>query len=564
MRITSGGNLLINQPTAKTNYFGGVTTPMLQASSLAGGTPSAAAIVATRWGNSAGASAFISAKSRGTAIGTQGAVSNGDNLGQLSFQGDDGTNFVQSALVLGACDSAVSTGIVPGRLLFSTMSTAGSLTERMRIDSSGNVGIANTVASTIGTANGWPGLVVGSGTGAWGTTIYSGATSNGGLAFANGTTTTATYNGYVSYNHNTNAMTFATNGGSERMRIDSGGKVGIGLTSYSLPLSVVADANGQNIQINGRTGDDFGQIFFRNFGGANNLARIASDSNAGLIFGTGSQTAPTVPTERMRIDSSGNVGIGTSSPSGKFNVGGGRSNFGANSEIYSIGVGYTQARVNSGQTYYIGASDSATPDLIFSNSAGTERFRFGSAGQLGIGGANYGTSGQVLTSGGSGAAPSWAAVSSPGISQVVQTVKSDTFTMSSTTFTDITGLSVTITPSSSSSKILVLAHVNTVGTTLTSSSGIRLVRGSTVIGVGDASGSRVSTSGGSNYGNYGVTITGDSIMFLDSPATTSATTYKIQIQAYASTAYVNRSQVDNNDPAYYRSISTITVMEVKP
>jgi hypothetical protein len=90
------------------------------------------------------------------------------------------------------------------------------------------------------------------------------------------------------------------------------------------------------------------------------------------------------------------------------------------------------------------------------------------------------------------------------------------------------------------------------------------LRGSTVIGVGDASGSRISTSGGESYGNYGVTLTGDAIMYLDSPATTSATTYKIQIQAYASTAYVNRSPVDNNDPAYYRSISTITVMEVKP
>ena len=146
--------------------------------------------------------------------------------------------------------------------------------------------------------------------------------------------------------------------------------------------------------------------------------------------------------------------------------------------------------------------------------------------------------------------------------QVLQTVKSDTFTMSSTTFADITGLSVSITPSSSSNKILILANVNNVGTTGTSSSGIRLLRGSTVIGVGDASSNRTLTSGGSNYGNVGVTITGDSVMFLDSPATTSSTTYKIQIQAYASTAYVNRSNTDSNDPAYYRSISSITVMEI--
>jgi hypothetical protein len=128
------------------------------------------------------------------------------------------------------------------------------------------------------------------------------------------------YEGVVAFgNEFSGATTFLTSN-TERMRITSGGLVGIGLTSYNLPLSVVADANGQNVQLNGRTGDDFGQIFFRNFGGANNLARIACDSNAALIFGTGSQTAPTVPTERMRIDSSGNVGIGITNPTSRLHL----------------------------------------------------------------------------------------------------------------------------------------------------------------------------------------------------------------------------------------------------
>jgi hypothetical protein len=109
------------------------------------------------------------------------------------------------------------------------------------------------------------------------------------------------------------------------------------------------------------------------------------DTNTGIFFPAADTIAFTEGgVESMRIDSSGNVGIGTSSPSGKFNVGGGRSNFGANSETFSIGLAYTQARVNSGQTYYIGASDSATPDLILSNSAGTERMRITNAGDVGI------------------------------------------------------------------------------------------------------------------------------------------------------------------------------------
>jgi len=144
MRIDSTGYVLINQSTAKTNYFSGSTTPLIQASALNTGTITAAQMSLTRWGNAAGASAFVGAKSRGTAIGTQGAVTSGDNLSQLSFQGDDGTNFVQAALVLGACDGTVSTGIVPGRIVFSTMDTAGTLTERMRINSAGNVGIGTS------------------------------------------------------------------------------------------------------------------------------------------------------------------------------------------------------------------------------------------------------------------------------------------------------------------------------------------------------------------------------------------------------------------------------------
>ena len=146
--------------------------------------------------------------------------------------------------------------------------------------------------------------------------------------------------------------------------------------------------------------------------------------------------------------------------------------------------------------------------------------------------------------------------------QVQSVVKTDTFTMASTTFADITGLSVSITPTSASNKILIIANVCHVGTGSTSASGIRLMRDSTPIGIGATAGNRSLTSGGASYGTFGISLEGDSIVFLDSPATTSATTYKIQIKAYASTAYVNRSGLDSDDQAYYRSMSSITVMEI--
>jgi hypothetical protein len=76
------------------------------------------------------------------------------------------------------------------------------------------------------------------------------------------------------------------------------------------------------------------------------------------------------------------VGVGTTTPQGKFNVSSGTSFFGANSQTYSIGVGYSQVRVSASETYYVGATDSATPDMVFSNSAGTERARLTDTGNF--------------------------------------------------------------------------------------------------------------------------------------------------------------------------------------
>jgi len=128
-----------------------------------------------------------------------------------------------------------------GALIINT----GGGTERMRIDSSGNVGIGNTVASTINSANGTGNLVVGSGSGTEGITIYSGTTGEGTLQFADGTSGAATYVGQINYNHSSNFMSFGANA-SERMRIDSSGKVGINTTSPYGKFEVHSGGGGSN------------------------------------------------------------------------------------------------------------------------------------------------------------------------------------------------------------------------------------------------------------------------------------------------------------------------------
>ena len=147
--------------------------------------------------------------------------------------------------------------------------------------------------------------------------------------------------------------------------------------------------------------------------------------------------------------------------------------------------------------------------------------------------------------------------------QVKSTSKSDTFTTTSQTFTDITGLTVSITPTSASNKIFVIASVTGCNSVGVVSGGIRLARGGTGIFIGDTAGSRI-------LGQQVQPVSADrtltlGLSFLDSPATTSATTYSVQcINSGNGTFYVNRSNQDSDSTAYFRSASSITVMEVTP
>jgi hypothetical protein len=130
----------------------------------------------------------------------------------------------------------------------------------MRIDSSGNVGIGNTVASTINSANGTGNLVVGSGSGTEGITIYSGTTGEGTLQFADATTGVGTYVGQINYNHSSNFMSFGANG-AERMRIDSSGNVLVNTTS---------NGTESNLNVGGQFGLSAGRGFvFEKQDGAN-------------------------------------------------------------------------------------------------------------------------------------------------------------------------------------------------------------------------------------------------------------------------------------------------------
>ena len=154
-------------------------------------------------------------------------------------------------------------------------------------------------------------------------------------------------------------------------------------------------------------------------------------------------------------------------------------------------------------------------------------------------------------------------VYSPGsVVQIQQTVKTDTFSAAPNgTWTDITGMTVTITPYKATSKIFILVTIVGAGSGTTPKA--RLLRGATTIAAGDTSGSKQSAMLGSflmKDTNQTDTYTSQ---FIDSPATTSSTTYKMQINNdNAQTWYCNRSVSDQDNATGGRYISVITAMEV--
>lgn len=165
-----------------------------------------------------------------------------------------------------------------------------------------------------------------------------------------------------------------------------------------------------------------------------------------------------------------------------------------------------------------------------------------------------GTNGQVLTADSTTSTGlKWATPSASKILQVVQTFKSDAFSTTSAAWTDVTGLSVSITPTSASSTILVMVSVT--GSNASLDSSIRLMRGSTAIGVSTA-GATYNGFGLLNGFQYSSFLMGQD--FIDSPATTSATTYKIQVYTTGGTTHINRAPINNT----FGTVSSITVMEL--
>jgi hypothetical protein len=244
--IDATGQLIRGYPSVlpTVSNTGAASTPSLQSM---GNGQGASSVGLFNWSDATSGPYLNFSKSKSGILGTHAAVVADDDLGSIVFAGSDDAAFDSAAFILSEVDGTVASGSVPGRLTFATTAVGGtSPTERMRIDSSGNINIATTGARITGDfSNGTIGNRV----------FFQSSTTNGNTIVGflpNGTATTGRLNVFNS-SSTTNyvvgsllasssrvivsseaagsatelPLTFDT-AGSERMRIRSDGNIGIG------------------------------------------------------------------------------------------------------------------------------------------------------------------------------------------------------------------------------------------------------------------------------------------------------------------------------------------------
>ena len=217
------------------------------------------------------------------------------------------------------------------------------------------------------------------------------------------------------------------NNGSERMRIDSSGNVGIGTSSPGGKLDVRANASS----------GVYGAIIYNTSATGQGLTVRAGSTSSQDAFNCQTYDGNT---SLFTVQGGGNVGIGTSSPSAKLDVE-------ATSDVgFALSNSSSVTSGNRGNIYMLNSSNSTVGLIRFgavTDNVGTEIqfhtrpaaggltefLRIASTGAFGLSGANYGSSGQVLTSGGASAAPTWASPAVGGFSAMTVITTSSNFTI---------------------------------------------------------------------------------------------------------------------------------------
>ena len=281
IRIDSSGRLLAGTSTA-------LTSPTGSRVQVSGNDFATSSIRQTRYQTAEPGASLILSHARGTEA-SPAILADGDEVGKIRWHAYDGTDFeCISAEIKAQIDGTIQENQSPSRLLFSTTASgASSPTERVRIDSSGNVGIG--VSSLSSSSR----LTLLESTGNAQTLEIKGANSGGagsqpGVRFSsfNGDNI-----GGIFGDTNSDALRIQT-GGTDRIYVTNAGNVGIGTSSPNYLLTALASSGSQNIFQAGQTGVSNGYTISSNgsalthqwYAGSGEAARI--DSSGRLLIGT--------------------------------------------------------------------------------------------------------------------------------------------------------------------------------------------------------------------------------------------------------------------------------------
>jgi hypothetical protein len=409
LRIDSSGRLLVGTSSNRTNF----------ALQLEGTNYNQASLSLTNNQNTGNSGYVYLTKTRGTAVGSNTIVNDGDPLGIVEFAGADGSNLVTAAKIEARVDGTPGANDMPGRLTFHTTAVGASTpTERMRIDSSGRLLVGSSSARSPvsatpliqveGTTYAKSSISITQNSNDSNSANFYLAKSRGGSLGSHAVISNNDEIGSIDFlgadgsqmvraariqcvsdgtpdtNDMPGRLVFSTtaDGASiptERMRIDSSGRllVGTNSSSQSAKLTVQGNANSNDeafLDLNRGTDPANNQnvavIRFTQVGSREG-ARISAQRDSGvwgaashptrLVFST-TADGQTSPTERMRIDSSGRMLVGTST---------GRNNWYGSylytPQIQNEGNGIATSMI----TNTVNSNSSSGPYLTFGKTRGT-------------------------------------------------------------------------------------------------------------------------------------------------------------------------------------------------
>ena len=334
LRIDTSGRVLVGTSSARTDLIAGTRGGRVQVEAASSTSTDAIdnSSLCLTMGSSApqGSANIFFTRTKSDSLGGVTSVANNDILGGLYFQGTDGTDAVSAALIKAEVDGTPGANDMPGRIILATTADgASSPTERMRVDADGRL-LLNTQTEGNESADN---LTIAD-NGNCGITIRSGPTNDGNIFFSDGTSGNAEFRGRVAYDHAADSMRFDT-AASEAVRIDSSGRVLVGTssafeTSTNAILQLKGAANQTPVLALARNdnsivdNNNLGQIAFYSLDGGipvkgAHISAFASQDHSAtargtdLAFATIEQDTAGGVIERMRIDSSGRLLVGTTS-----------------------------------------------------------------------------------------------------------------------------------------------------------------------------------------------------------------------------------------------------------